>query len=277
VLGFAHSNTHASDAAEQRGQANAKAVERVAAVRRIVAVDGVPHWRVGVDVRSTDVGAAAAFDQIVDFDDRPTPVPGLVDVLHTWLWQDGPDTRCWLGALVEARSATSAAERVASVVEARTAGVRTRAMTIHATASTARTLDERVHEEEVDLHAIPGSTSPFIVPVRARAYVRNGARLTIEWTSEGRPPLSHVTVAVTESLVIGLFEHRPPLTGPDAAGYPMIAVSRHVVVEVGDIPVGLPVLDRYSGEYLSEGNDHPEAAPIKPFIYAADGPDVASR
>jgi hypothetical protein len=85
-----------------------------------------------------------------------------------------------------------------------------------------------------------------------------------------------VTVAVTESLVIGLFEHRPPLTGLDAAGYPMIARGRHVVVEVGDLPAGLPVLDRYSGEYLPEGNDHPEAAPLKPSIYVADGPDASS-
>jgi hypothetical protein len=86
-----------------------------------------------------------------------------------------------------------------------------------------------------------------------------------------------VTVALTESLTIGLFEHRPPLTGPDATGDPMIAHGRHVVVDVGDVPAGSPVLDRYSGEYLPEGNDHPEAAPIKPFIHAADGPDAASR
>jgi hypothetical protein len=155
--------------------------------------------------------------------------------------------------------------------------VRTVTVTIHATASTARTIEELVEEEEVDRHAIPGSASPFIVPVRARAYARSGERLTIEWTSEGHPPLSHVTVAVTESLVVGLFEHRPPLTDPDAAGYPMIARGRHVVVEVGDLPADLPVLDRYSGEYLPEGNDHTEAAAIKPFIYAADAPDPPSR
>ena len=164
-------------------------------------MDRVPRWRIGFDVRSPDVGAAAAFDQIVDYDDRPPlPVPGLVDVLSTWLWQKGLDTRWWLGAIVEAPSATSAAERVASVVEARTrtAGVRTRTVTIHVTASTARTTEELVEEEEVDRHAIPGSASPFIVPVRARAHAR----------------------------------------------------GRHVVVEVGDLPAGLPVLDRYSGEYL---------------------------
>jgi hypothetical protein len=81
--------------------------------------------RGGVDVCSADVGAAAAFAQLVDFDDQPPlPAPGLVDVLSTWVWQEGHDTRWWLGALMEARSATSAAERVASVVEARTAGVR---------------------------------------------------------------------------------------------------------------------------------------------------------
>ena len=243
-------------------------------------MDGVLRWRIGVDVRSPDVGAAAVFDQIVDYNDRPPLlVPGLVDVLSTWLWQEGLDTRWWLGAIVEARSGTSAAERVASVVEARTrtAGVRTRTVTIHVTASTARTTEELVEEEDVDRHAIPGSASPFIVPVRARAYARSGERLTIEWTSEGTPPLSHVTVAVTESLAIGLFEHQPPLTGADAAGHPMIARGRHVVVEVGDVPAALPVLDRYSGEYLPEGNDHPETAAIKPFIYAADGPDTTSR
>jgi hypothetical protein len=57
-------------------------------------MDGVPRWPIGFDVRSPDVGAAAAFDQIVDFDDRPPLlVPGLVDVLSTWLWQEGLDTR----------------------------------------------------------------------------------------------------------------------------------------------------------------------------------------
>jgi hypothetical protein len=246
-------------------------------------MDGVPRWRIDFDVRSPDVGAAAAFDRIVDFDDRPPLlVPGLVEVLSTWLWQDGLDTRWWLGAIVEARSATSAAERVASVVDAqaRTAGIRTRTVTIHATASTARTTEEIVAEEDVDRHAVPGSASPFIVPVRARAYARSGKRLTIEWTSEGHPPLSHVTVMVTESLVIGLFEHQPPLTGAAAAGHPMIARGRHAVVEVDDLPdlpARFPVLDRYSGEYLPEGNDHPETAAIKPFIYAADAPDATRR
>ncbi len=179
---------------------------------------------------------------------------------------------------MEAGSATSAAERVASVVEARTrtAQVRPRSVTIHVTASTARTTEELVEEEDVDLHAIPGSASPFIVPARARAYARSGERLAIEWTSEGNPPLSHVTVALTESLVIGLFEHRSPLTGANAAGYPMIAQGRHVVIELGDVPA-LPVLGRYSGEYLPEGNDHPETVAIKPFIYAADAPDATSR
>jgi hypothetical protein len=47
-------------------------------------MDGVPRWRIGFDVRSPDVGAAAVFDQIVDYDDRPPlPLPGLVDVLST--------------------------------------------------------------------------------------------------------------------------------------------------------------------------------------------------
>jgi hypothetical protein len=167
------------------------------------------------------VADAAAFARVVDFDElRPLRLPGLVDVLSTWLWQDGPDTRWWLGALVEARSATAAAERVASVVEARTAGVLTHTVTIDATASTARTTEDLVEEEEVDLHAIPGSASPFIVPVPARAHARSGARLTIEWTSEGHPPLSHVSVEVTDSLVVGLFEHRRPLTGADAGRLP---------------------------------------------------------
>lgn len=208
-------------------------------------MDGVPRWRIGRDVRSADVGAGAALDQVVDFDDRPPPaVPGSVDVLSTWLWQN-------------------------------TAGVRTLTVTIHATISTARTIEKRVQEEEVDLHAIPGSASPFIVPVRALAYARSEERLTIEWSS-GSAPLAHVTVAVTESVGIGLFEHRPPLTGPDATGDPIVRERRHVVVEVGELPDSLPVLDRYSGEYLPEGNDHPETAPIKPFIYAPDRPNAPS-
>jgi hypothetical protein len=57
----------------------------------------------------------------------------------------------------------------------------------------------------------------------------------------------------------------------------MITRGRHVVVEVDDLPDRFPVLDRYSGEYLPEGHDHPETAAIKPFIYAADRPDAASR
>jgi hypothetical protein len=64
-------------------------------------MDGVPRWRIGVDVRSADVGAAAAFDQVIDFDDQPPlPVPGLVDALSTWLWQEGRETCWWLGAIV---------------------------------------------------------------------------------------------------------------------------------------------------------------------------------
>jgi hypothetical protein len=131
-------------------------------------MDGVPRWRIGIDVRSPDVGAAVAFDQIVDVDDQPPlAVPGLVVVLSTWLWQEGLDTRWWLGAIVEARSATSAAERVASVVDARTraAGVRTRTVTIHATASTARSTEEIVAEEEVGLPR-RSRTSPWRSPSR---------------------------------------------------------------------------------------------------------------
>jgi hypothetical protein len=66
------------------------------------------------------------------------------------------------------------------------------------------------------------------------------------------------------------------LTGPDVSGDPMIAKARHVVVHVGDLPAELPVLDRYSGEYLPKGNDHPEAAPIKPYIYAPDSSEPPS-
>lgn len=197
---------------------------------------------------SADVGAAAAFTGVVDFDDvPPVPIVGLVDLLSTWVWQEGPDTRWWLGALVEARSAAAAAERIASVVEARTASVRTVAVTIHATASRARTTEELMAEEEVDLQDIPGSAAPYVVPVQARAYARSGQRLTIEWIS-GRDPLAYVTLAVTESLTIGLFEHRSPLTGPEATGDPMIRAHRHVVGDIGDVPASLPVLDRYAGE-----------------------------
>jgi hypothetical protein len=57
-------------------------------------------------------------------------------------------------------------------------------------------------------------------------------------------------------------------------GDPMIRKSRHVVLDVGDAPSGLPVLDRYSGEHVPEGKDHPETAPIRPYIYAPD--DVES-
>ena len=43
-----------------------------------------------------------------------------------------------------------------------------------------------------------------------------------------------------------------------------------MVLDLGDVPPGLPVLDRYSGDRVPEGDDQPETAPIKPFIYAPD-------
>ena len=229
-------------------------------------------------MRSPDVGAAAAFADAVDYDDvQPFPVPGMVLVLGSWVWQEGRDTAWWLGAIVEAQSAADAAQRVASVVAARTGGVHTLAMTLHVTASTAHSTEELVAEEEVDLHAMPGSAAPYIVPMRARAHARSGERLTVEWTTSGHYALAHVTVAVTNVLVIGLFEHRPPLTGPNATGDPMIRKSRHVVLDLGDVPPDLPVLDRYSGERVPEGDDHhPETAPIKPFIYAPDDSEPPS-
>ena len=222
-------------------------------------------------MRSPDIGAAAAFADAVDYDDvQPFPVPGMVLVLGSWVWQEGRDTAWWLGAIVEAQSAADAAQRIASVVAARTGGVQTVAMTLHVTASTAHRTEELVAEEEVALHAIPGSAAPYIVPIRVRAYSRSGERLTVEWTTSGHYELAHVTVAVTDSLTIGLFEHRPPLTGPNVTGDPMIRKSRHVVLDLGDVPPGLPVLDRYSGERVPEGKNHPETAPIKPFIYAPE-------
>ena len=194
----------------------------------------------------------------------------MVLVLGSWVWQEGRDTAWWLGAIVEAQSAADAAQRVADVVAARTGGVHTLAMTLHVTASTAHSTEELVAEEEVALHAIPGSAGPYIVPIRARAHARSGERLTVEWTTSGNYELAHVTLAVTDFLTIGLFEHRSPLTGPNVEGDPMILKSRHVVLDLGDVPLGLPVLDRYSGERVPGGDDHPETAPIKPFIYAPD-------
>ena len=85
-----------------------------------------------------------------------------------------------------------------------------------------------------------------------------------------------MTVAVTESLTIGLFEHRPPLTGPEAAGQTLNRTHRRVVVDIGDAP-SLPVLDRYSGEYLPEGTDHSDSAPIMPFMYVHDGSEQSGR
>jgi hypothetical protein len=153
-------------------------------------VNGVPRWRIGADVRSPHIGAAAAFADAVDYDDVPPfPVPGLVQVLGSWVWQEGRETAWWLGAIVEARSAAAAAQRLATVIAERTRSVRTRAMTLNVTASTAHTTEELVAEEELDVHAMPGSAAPYIVPVRARAYARSGERLTIEWTS-GSDPLA---------------------------------------------------------------------------------------
>jgi hypothetical protein len=234
-------------------------------------VPEAPRWRIGVQVRSADVGAAAAFADAVDYDDvQPFPVPGMVLVLGSWVWQEGRETAWWRGAIVEAQSAADAAQQVTSVVAARTSGVHTLALTLDITASTARSTEELVAEEEVAPHAIPGSAAAYIVPIRARAYARSGERLTVEWTTSGSYELAHVTVAVTDFLTVGLFEHRPPLTGPNVEGDPMIRRSRHLVLDLGDVPLGLPVLDRYSGERVPEGDDHRETAPIKPFIYAPD-------
>jgi hypothetical protein len=143
-------------------------------------------------------------------------------------------------------------------------------MRLDVTASAAHSTGELVAEEEVALHAIPGSAAPYIVPIRARAHARGGARLTVEWTTSGSYELAYVTVAVTDFLTIGLFEHRSPLTGPNAEADPMLLKSRHVVLDLGDVPLGLPVLDRYSGERVPEGDEHPETAPIKPYIYAPE-------
>jgi hypothetical protein len=229
---------------------------------------GRPRWRIGVDIRSPDVGAAVVFAATVDYDAVPPfPVVGLVEVLGRWIWLEGADIACWLGVLVEARSAAEAAQRVSSAIAETTASLRTRTMTLNVTTSTAHALDEIVAEEEIDTHAVPGSAEPYVVPVRADTYTRQGRRLTIEWTS-GDDPLAHVSVAITESLTIGLFEHRPPLTGPQSSGDPLIKRHHHVVLDIGDAPARLPVLDRYSGEYLrEEGSEHPNTPPIPPFIY----------
>ena len=86
-------------------------------------MNGAPRWRIAADVRSPHDGAAAAFAEAVDYDDVPPfPVPGLVLVLGSWVWQEGRDTAWWLGAIVEARSAADAAQRVASVIAERTGG-----------------------------------------------------------------------------------------------------------------------------------------------------------
>src|SRR4051812_20571335 len=230
------------------------------------------QWRIGADVRSPDLGAAGVFDAAVDWDEVPAfPVVGLVRVLGTWVWLEGRDIAWWLGAVVQARSAASAAERVASAIAEHTGALRSRTMTLNVTPSTAQSIDEWVAEEELDLHDMPGSAEPYVVPVRAQDYARNGSRLTIGWTSSGNEPLAHVSVSVTESLAVALFERRPPLTGPLASGDPMIKTGRHVVVDVGDVPAGLPVLDCYAGEYLSEsesvGGKHSKLASIKAFVY----------
>ena len=144
----------------------------------------------------------------------------MVLVLGSWVWQEDRETAWWLGAIVEAQSAADAAQRVTGVAAARTSRVHTLAMTLDVTASTAHSTGELVAEEEVALHAIPGSAAPYIVPIRARAYARSGERLTVEWTTSGSYELAYVTVAVTDFLTIGLFERRPPLTGPNVEGDP---------------------------------------------------------
>lgn len=90
---------------------------------------------------------------------------------------------------------------------------------------------------------MPGSAEPYVVPVRARSYARRAQGFTIAWTS-GNNPLAHVSVAITESLTIGLFEHRPPLTGPQASGEALVRQDHHVVLEIDALPARFPVLDR---------------------------------
>jgi hypothetical protein len=51
----------------------------------------------------------------------------------------------------------------------------------------------------------------------------------------------------------------------------MMKRGHHVVLDIGDAPARLPVLDRYSGEYLPEGTDRPDTPPIPPSVYLADG------
>jgi len=56
----------------------------------------------------------------------------------------------------------------------------------------------------------------------------------------------------------------------------MIRAYRHVVVDIGDVPASLPVMDRYAGEYLPEGTDDPETAPLEPSIYVPDSCETPS-
>jgi hypothetical protein len=126
-----------------------------------------------VEVRSPDIGAAAAFADAVDYDDvQPFPVPGKVLVLGSWVWQEGRDTAWWLGAIVEAQSAANAAQRVASVVAARTGVVHTLAMTLDVTASTAtapRSSSPRRRSPSTPYLGPPRPTSSRFAPARTRA------------------------------------------------------------------------------------------------------------
>src|SRR3954452_17051456 len=230
------------------------------------------QWRIGADVRSRDLGAAGVFAAAVDWDDVPAfPVIGMVRVLGTWVWLEGRDIAWWLGAVVEARSAASAAERVASAIAEHTGVLHSRAMTLNVTGSTAQTIEEFVAEEELDLHRHAAECRAVRRPgSRPRLPAQREApddRLDL-YRRPARPRVGQRDGVVT----IALFEHRSPLTGPGASGDPMIARGRHVVLDVGEVPAGPPVLDRYAGEYLSESAtaDHSAMAPIKAFIYVGE-------
>lgn len=215
------------------------------------------RYRVGLDVRSPELGAAAVFAAAVDWDDTSGLMPGLAGVLSSLVWEEGEDTRWWLGVVVEAASAAEAAQQAAGVAGERLGGLLSTTVSVHAAPSAGDA------DEELDGGAISSLEAPAIVPVPAAACSRSGDRLTIEWFS-GLEPLAHVSVAIADALVIGLAERRPSLSGPEEAGEALVRRHRHVVVRLPDAPEDLPIIDRYSGGQLPEGTSHLEDDAIQP-------------
>lgn len=210
-------------------------------------------WRIGVDVRSPDVGAAAAFDRLR----RDTGKLDVARVLSTHLRQDGDSTVLWIGAIVAAPSAgraAAAAARIATLASTPTVSVAEMSVTVAPAApgvSSDAGEDPDDLDEAADLASIPGATLPSRCLVRLAAAALADGLLVVRWSS-GHSPLHSVTVEVRDDIVlVGVLEEYPPLVGADATGELLGRRRRRVGVRLATpLGAGIRLVDRYSGNEL---------------------------